>query len=392
MAGLSDTGLEVRTQPELQELLEDAVHEVAPGLDLSQGPEHQLIGVLSEELALAWETLRALYGAPYPASAEGALLDETVALTGTRRRAATHSRVTCDVTLAAGATLPAGSIAAVENSPDSQFALVEEITNPGGAEAVVEGVFEALTAGPIAAPADELSVIVTGVTGWVSLTNPLDADLGEEVADDDELRADYATELAARGTDSYAAIRAAVARVTSVEEVIVYGNETLSTDVAGRPGKSIEVVVWDGEPAGAVDDEIAQAIWDAKPAGISLHSATADFGTAVDEAGVEHTVSFSRASLLRVYVNLTAVLEDGTGGSWAAQVAAAIAARGATYRVGQTAYASQLVAAVIDDVDGVEAVPTLTLGTAPSPVGASVAPTIRQIVRIAAGDVDPSEA
>jgi hypothetical protein len=392
MAGLSDTGLEVRTQPELQELLEKAVHEVAPDLDLSQGPEHQFIGVLSEELALAWETLRALYGAPYPASAEGALLDETVALTGTRRRAATHSRVTCDVTLAAGATLPAGSIAAVENSPDSQFALVEEITNPGGTEAVVEGVFEALTAGPVAAPADELSVIVTAVTGWVSLTNPLAADLGEEVADDDELRADYATELAGRGTDSYAAIRAAVARLTGVEEVTVYGNETLATDGDGRPGKSIEVVVWDGDPAGAVDDEIAQAIWDAKPAGISLHSATADFGTAVDDAGVEHTVPFSRASELRTYVELTAVLEDGTGGSWATQVAAAIVARGATYRVGQTAYASQLVAAVIDDVDGIEAVPTLTLGTSPSPVGASVAPTIRQIVRIRAGDVDATEA
>lgn len=379
---LTPNGLEIRTQVELRELLEAAVQEALPGIDLSEGPEAQLIGILSEELAIVWETLQAVYGAAYPDSATGILLDMVAALTGTVRRAATPSRVTVTLTLEDGATVPAGSILAVAAAPDAQFRTTEDVSNSSGVSAPFDVVCESIETGPVAAPAGTLTVIVTPVSGWTAATNVSDAVLGLPIATDEELREQRLIELAGLGQNTYAAIRAAVARVDDVQEVAIYGNETLSTDSEGRPGKTFEVVVWDD--GAADDDEIAQAIYDRKPSGIASHGGTS--GTAADEAGQDVTVPFTRASALRTYVNAEVVLQPGTAPGWAALAQTAVAAHGVTYVVGETAFASQLICALLE-VPGIVAVTTLTIGTAPLPVTTSVIPDYEEIVRIASGDV-----
>jgi hypothetical protein len=388
VAGLTQQGLTIRTQPELRELLRRAVREAIPGIDLDEGPEHQIIETLAEELAIAWETLRAVYASRSDA-AEGMLLNQVLALTGSRRRAATHSSVRLTVNLNAGITLPAGSLVARTGDPNAIFATREAVTNPSGSAADVDVDAEALDAGPIAAPADTLTVIVTPVTGWNSVTNAGDASEGLPEATDPQARLQRLIDLAGRGKRTVAAIRAAVARVEDVIEVQVYQNESIST-VSGRPGKSIEVVVWDGGSA-ADDDEIAQAIEDTKAEGIQAHG-VGESGTAIDDAGAEKTIAFTRASSLRTYVVIEVVLRAGTGAGWEDQVASVVAARGAEYSVGEKAWASQLICAVLDEVPAIEAVTSLTLGTAPAPVGTSVTPTYAQIIRIDADDVTATEA
>lgn len=386
---LGPNGLEILTQAELQALIEAAVLDALPGLDLSEGPEQQIIGVLSEQLAVVYELLQALYAAAYPDSATGVLLDQVAALTGTRRRPATRSRVVGTLTLEDATTVPAGSIVAVEGDPDAQFRTVAAVSNSTGSTDAFEVVMEALETGPVPAPAGTLTVIVTPVAGWISATNVSPATLGRPLAEDAELREQRLVELAGAGQSSYAAIRAAVARVAGVEEVAVYGNETLTTDGDGRPGKSFEVVVWDQSPAAADSDEIAQAVHDTKPAGIESHGVGSS-GTATSETLEELAVSFTRATRLLVHVEAKVVLEPGTGPGWQAPAVDAIAARGAEYSVGDTAYSSQLICALLK-VPGILAVTSLAIGLAAPPAGSTVAAAYNEIVRITAGDVTVTE-
>ena len=386
MAGLTQNGLEIRTQPEIQALLEEALELAFPGANVRAGPLHQLVGILSEELALAWETLQAVYSAAYPEGASGSLLDQVAALTGTRRRAATRSRVLASVNLNAGTTLPAGSIAAVEGNPDAQFRTVEAVTNTDPSAANVDVVLEALRTGRVAAPALSLTVIVTPVSGWNSITNAVSAELGLEKAEDDELRMQRVIELAGAGRRTLPSIRAAVARVEGVRSVQVIENVTSVPD-SGRPPKSFEVVVWDGSPGAADDDAVAQAIWDRKPEGIEVADMGGVTGYAETETGATVAVPFTRAAELTVYVAATVVLAPGTGAAWVTQAQDVIAARSEEYSVGETAYASQLMCALLDEVPGIVAVTALTLGTAPAPVGALVAADYDQVIRIAAADV-----
>lgn len=391
MPGLTTNGLEIRTEAEIQALIEAAIAEELPGLDLSVGPEHQIIGILSEELAIMWELLQAIYSAGYPESSSGTALDRIAAITGTTRRAATSSRVIGTVNLNAGVTLAAGAIASVDGDPDALFRTVEDVTNPAGIAANVDVELASLDTGPIAAPAGTLTQIVTPRTGWNLITNAADATLGRDVADDAELREQRVLELAGAGVGTVDAIRAAVARVDGVEEVTVYENTTLSTDVDGRPGKSFEVVIWDGDPTAADDAELAQAIWDNKPAGIEAFGVT-DLEPALDDLGTEHLMEWTRAAKLRVYVALSVVLKPNAPLGWEILVQDAIEARGDEYNVGDDAYASHLICAVLE-VPSIEAVIELKLEKDdPTPDDALVVAGYQEIVRIDSGDVTVTEA
>jgi uncharacterized phage protein gp47/JayE len=369
----------------MQTLLEEALDAAFPGTNVRAGVVQNIIGILAEDSALAWEAIQAIYGAAYGDSATGILLDQVCALTGTTRRAATYSRVTATVNLDAGVTLAAGKIAAVAGSPDAQLASVEAVTNSGGAPANVSVIFEALTTGPIAAPAGYLTAIVTPSAGWNSITNVASATLGETVETDAALRLRRVVELAGAGSGTLASIRAAVSRVTDVLSVTAYEN-TSSIVVDGRPGKSFEIVVYDVLGA-ASDAEIAQAIYDHKPAGIESYG-VADAGAATADDGTVVTVDFTRATSLRTYVDAVIVLEPGADGPGVIALAqAAVEARGAAYAVGETAYASQLICA-LQDVVGARAVTSLTVGTIATPVTTSVTATYAQVIRIAFADVD----
>lgn len=385
MAGLTANGLVIRTQPELVAKLNAALAAAFPGINLDEGPEHQFVNLLAEELAIAWETLQAIYGAAF-GNGDGLLLDLFSAITGTLRRSATKSRTPiggATVNLNAGVTLPAGKVVAVLGVPDAQFQTVAAVTNSGGAATDIPVILEAVKAGPVPAPAVTLTQIVTPFPGWNSVTNSADAIKGRLVADDVELNATRIVELAARGSKSYGAIRAAVAKVANVLSVFVIGNET-SVPVGSRPPKSFETLVWDN--GAAVDNDVAQAIYDKKPAGIQAYGTTN--ATAKDEALADFVLGFTRVALLRSYVACTIVLANGADPTGTqAQVKTVLQAKGSTYIVAQKAYESQLRQAILDAVAGVTAVTALTVDTIPVPVASSVTPTYSQIVRIASADV-----
>jgi hypothetical protein len=253
---------------------------------------------------------------------------------------------------------------------------------------------EAVQTGPIAAPAGQLTEIVTSSAGWLAVDNGEAAVLGRPVANDLELRAQRLVEIAGLGTATESAILAAVSAVESTLSASIFVNESLIIDGAGRPPKSFEVVVWDGGDSmpGGHADAVAQAIFDKKPAGIPAWGVSTTQGTAIDGSGAPRTIEFTRAQKLRCYAVVEVVLGVDAGPEWESAVEAGLRARAARYAVGEKVYASQLIAGILDDVAGITAVTSLTIGTAPAPVGTSITPLYYEMADFAELDIGVTEA
>jgi len=363
--GIVPTGFSSKTLEETKlEIENEERANISASLNTSDvTPIGQLNGIFASKLREVWELAQAAYDSFDPEAASGDALTALALITGTRRRGETKSLVFADVDLDAG-TYAAGSlIASVLGNPEARFANVNEIVSSGGLNA--GEVFEAETAGPVQALAGTLTV-VTPVTGWNSVTNPADATEGENVETDVALRLRRETELAQSGASTVDAIRADVAQVGGVLAITVFENTSLLTDSDGLPGKSFEVVVFDGAVPAADDDEIAQAIWESKPAGILSYGQTN--GVATDTEGVEHTLGFTRVEVLDVWLEFDLTV-DALSYAGDAAVAAAVAAFGdANLTNGGDVILSRLCTAIFG-VGGVLDIVATRAGFAVSPVG-----------------------
>ena len=104
---------------------------------------------------------------------------------------------------------------------------------------------------------------------------------------DASVRARIRTALAARSTNSYDALLAAVLNAKSIEGAKLYVNDTDTTDANGIPAHNIAVVTKYG-----TTKSVAQAIFDHKPPGIGTYGSTT--GTAKDAAGNSYQIKFTR--------------------------------------------------------------------------------------------------
>jgi uncharacterized phage protein gp47/JayE len=97
--------------------------------------------------------------------------------------------------------------------------------------------------------------------------------------------------------NTYEAIYAAILKIDGVEQVIIYENETDTTNGIGVPAHSFYPIVLGGSTI-----DIAQAIWDNKPAGILSYGTVTE--SVVDSQGVSHDVSFDRPTDLPIYIEV----------------------------------------------------------------------------------------
>lgn len=389
MAGLTEDGLVIRTREEIAALIRGTIQDTLAEngedpIDLDTSIEGIMIDQVAADLADQWEALAALYAA-FQGRARGTNADWYAAITGTLRRPATPTRVPVTVNLNAGFTLSPERVASIDGNPDAQFRLVEAVTNTGGSAADVDALFECLTLGPVPALAGKLTVIDTPIIGWNSITNAAEGIKGRAAADDAELALARVLELAARGTRTTSSIRANVSKVEGVISVDAFEN-VQSVIVSGRPPKSIEVVIWDGD-GGAANDEVAQAIYDKAPEAIEIFAqggpgTSAGFATTDTDEQVE--VAFTRATPLRCYVSITVA---GATCS-AAQIKDALVDRGNLFRVAEVGSYDELIQAVREALPAtIGRITSLTFGTSAAPVTTVVTPSYAEIIRIANGDV-----
>ena len=390
---LTATGLTTDTQAETLAALEtDERSGIDNALDLSAAsPLGQLNRIYARALTQLNEALAAVYLSMDPDSATGDALDRLCAITGTYRRAATKSQVSVTVTIAGLTTFVAGDlIAHVTGRPTDRFISIEGVSNADPSPANFAVVFEAETAGPVAAPADELTISVPA-SGWDAIVSHPDATLGLAVETHAELRARRASETAAPGSASVDGIAAdisalASAGTTAVESVTVYENVSDAT-VDSIPPHAFEAIVYGpASPSTADNDAIAEAIFTSKAAGINTYGNTSR--TVTDASGISHTINFTRPTAVPVTVTTLAVDTD-TDYAGDTALRDTVEARALEDLAPGRDLHPSMVAAWALEVAGVLRVTSVALDSGTAWTGA-VSITTRQIATVDSGDVTVS--
>lgn len=268
-----------------------------------QSPDGQVNGAYSESDANLWEIAEICYNAFNPSAATGVTLSNLVQLNGIVRLPATGSLVILNITGTNGTLIPAGS--RVSTDPTSgqtqDFETLFDVTIAGG---IAEVQARSTKTGPVSALAGTVTIIDTPISGWDTVTNGADAQLGTNEETDVELRARRELSVSRDANSVVDSIFAEVSAVPGVTSATVLENFTDAVDANGLPRKSIQTIV-----VGGTDLEIAQAIYVKKPAGIL------PFGdvpiVVTDTQGFPHTISFSRPTEIPIYVIVNTVKGAG---------------------------------------------------------------------------------
>lgn len=306
--GISSEGFKRKRLDQLLEELNSEVKSIfGDNFNVSpESPDGQINGTISESNANLWEIAEESYNAFNPSAATGVTLSNLVQLNGITRLPATPSRVQLSLTGTAGTIIPIGSLVSTNDTSD-QFSTEVQITLDGAGNGSVFA--NAVEDGPISGLSGTVTEIDTPITGWSSVTNSADAQLGTNEETDVELRARRERSVARDAQAIIDAIFAAVANVPGVTQTVVLENDTDSVDANGLPPHSFQVIV-----VGGVDEDIADVIWLKKPAGIlSFGDITTQI---IDSQGIPHDISFSRPTTVDVYVevDLTTFPEYPTNG------------------------------------------------------------------------------
>jgi uncharacterized phage protein gp47/JayE len=231
-------------------------------------------------------------------------------LTGVPRRVApTHGLVTVSLGITGAHTYAPGDLAAhVIDDPTNRWLNRDEVISTGTGS--YSAVFESELPGALAiAEAGTLTIIATPVAGWTTVNNNNAATPGQDIEAIPALRIRREVALSIGGSRTRGAIRSKLALLDGVLSAEVFENTSNSTDANGIGPHGIRPVVYDGSPAAADDDAIAQVIYDHGSEGILSQGAQS--GIAQDPRVGPVTVAFDRATLSAITVAVQ--IESATG-------------------------------------------------------------------------------
>jgi uncharacterized phage protein gp47/JayE len=345
----------------------------------------QIIGLFAAELALVWELSQQLYDARDPDQAEGEQQDNIIGWTGLVRKPATETEGTITANGTPGTVIPAGSIVRVVDNGPRFLTLVESTIAGGGS---VDIAVEAEETGPVEVSTGTEFDIVTAVFGWSSVDDATaDFETGQNVETDPDARLRREQSLQVIGAGPDQAIRARLAELDEVQQVVVFSNRTLIDDETlspVQPGKSFRAVIW---PDTADAEPIAQAIWDTEPAGIEPSGG--ELVVVIDDQGFDQVIGFSYAGEQQVHVKVTVTTGSDYPADGDDQIAAAVIAYGDTLNIGDDVILIAVSCAVVSTVPGILTAEILAkIGGTPGPGDDSnIAINKEQIATIDSGNV-----
>lgn len=217
--------------------------------------------------------------------------------------------------------------------------------------------------GPLEQPPHSITKIDTPVFGWNSVTNPSAAVVGRNRETDEELRERFRFSKFQRASNISESLYSALISTSGVEEVVIYENETDSTDENGLPPHSFLPVILGGS-----GQEVAQAVWANKPLGILSYGNTTV--QVLDSQGFPHDVSFERPNPVTIYISMDLSTNEDFPAFGEDRVREALIEYFREhFGIGDDVVYSRLYTA-INSVPGHQ-VDSLFLGTSPNPTGTS---------------------
>lgn len=200
----------------------------------------RVIDILAFSLAELSEGIGAARDAMSLDRAERGQLEELCSLLGVSRLPGTPSTVT--LTVGAWSTgpvrLPKGSVC---GDGTNLWLTTESVTIPAGSTATVSAACE--VNGPTSAAAGTITLRLSSVSGWTSVTNAAAASIGTADETDPELR--LRAKNSSVGSRSPWAVKSALERVAGVKKAIVYFNPRMQeVEVSGRTVPACGWSVW----------------------------------------------------------------------------------------------------------------------------------------------------
>lgn len=215
--------------------------------------------------------------------------------------------------------------------------------------------------GPFVQPMNSIDTISVPIAGWDRVTNPVAAAVGRYTETDEELRERFRNSKFVQSANIIEALVDALQNVQGVEDVIVYENDTDTTDTLGVTPHSFLPIVLGGLPS-----EIGEAIWQNKPTGIqSIGNTTVQI---TDSQDLIHNISFTRPTEKPVYITMVLTGYPGISGTAASEIRQNIVNYFDTNnKIGDDVIYSRLYTP-INSVPGFQ-VDSLTIGYSASPTG-----------------------
>jgi hypothetical protein len=301
MSGVELTGYVRPTEAEcIQEIVDEARATVDDEFDDSpDSATGQLVNIVGSKWSESFEVLEAVY-ASLSTLASGRGLDRVAAITNSKRRAASYTLLTVNLTGSNGSYAVGDIDLTVDGQPTVHFSNRDTLVISGGTGT---GVFISDTSGVVR---------VSGGTLGPNVTSFTELSIGRPVETDAELRIRRIQELADAGTGTTGALRAALSKLDNVKAVRVYTNRSMVdlSGVGGQPPKSVEALVIVASTAPDAVQPVIDTIWANLPAGIQSYGQGSDY-YAVDEEGHAQLVKLTIASAASKYVRVSMEIEDG---------------------------------------------------------------------------------
>lgn len=306
MAGMTDQGFVPKTLAEIQQSLNASISEITD--DTGQQPFlnveddsvlQQIIGIISNELAVCWNAAKSAYDQFDPQKNVGAGQSGTVQLNGIVRHPGTPAQLQIKVVGRPNTTVPQGTL---YGTPDGSlsFAQKQTVQLAQASTPTVEGLVEAVctTNGRLNLEPGEVSVIQTNVTNLFSASNTETLVEGTDEESDAQLRVRQQRSTATTSYRQIDAIYAAVSNVDGVTYCRAYQNtDTQPEDDRGIPYKEVAVVVEGGDPL-----EIAKELFLRFPVGV-LGYGTSHY-TLYDNQGISYAIQYSRPETIPITVDI----------------------------------------------------------------------------------------
>lgn len=388
--GLTDDGFIAPREADFLKIVRDAYKAELVALGLPDDVDFDrdvflgnITANMAARLGKLGEGQQALYDAFDPNNAQGLQLDNIALMVGVRREEATASQVLLTYTGTAGTPVLAGDVVQGGGLEDDQKWDVSADTVIGGG-GTVDVIVVAQDAGAVVALAGFIDEIVTLRAGLTSVTNALDATVGQARETDSQLRARRQESLQISGGRSNNALRAQLTALDFVIASAVVDNDTLlTTVVAGLvlAPKSVAVVIHPATLTTDQKEEIVLIIADQVAGGIFINGSDV-VATWVSADGAAKIVRFDFATETTVDVETTVRLDVGfVLGDVTAPVQAAVVDFFASLGVGDDVRQLPILA-VIDGIDGILGADILLNG-----FDADVILTLAEIADLGTNDV-----